>query len=51
MSLFNPETNGKITEIASKSPCAKYSWKDRGRASIGYFKGVALTYAKSYYEL
>lgn len=41
----------EITEITAKSPISKYFWKDRGPAKIGYIKGVAVTYAKSYIEL
>lgn len=48
---LSSETIAKIKEAASNSPVKKYKWKDRGTASIGYIKGVAVTYAKSYYEL
>jgi hypothetical protein len=41
----------KIKIIAANSPVAKYTWKDRGKAPIGYIKGIAVTYAKSYLEL
>jgi hypothetical protein len=50
-SVLSPETIEKIKEIASNSPVMKYPWKDRGRAPAGYIKGVAVTYAKSYYDL
>lgn len=36
-----------IADIAGSSSCATYSWKDRGRAPIGYIKGMALSYARS----
>jgi len=48
---ISPETIGKVVNIAGTSPVSKYSWKDRGKAPIGYIKGVAVTYAKSYAEL
>jgi len=50
-SVLTSETIEKIKEIASNSPVKKYEWKDRGQAPIGYIKGVAVTYANSYYEL
>ena len=36
-----------ILSLASGSSCAKYSWKNRGRAPAGYIKGVALSFARS----
>ena len=47
----SPEVDAKIAALASTSSCAQYVWKERGRAPIGYVKGMALTYAKSYCEL
>lgn len=41
----------KIKKAAADCPCRKYAWKNRGKAPIGYIKGVALTYAKSYHDL
>ncbi|MFV0387458.1 MAG: hypothetical protein ACK5NT_01790, partial [Pyrinomonadaceae bacterium] len=41
----------KIKEIAEKCACAKYSWKDRGKAPLGYIKGMAISYAQSYLDL
>lgn len=39
----------KITSIATGSPaCSTYSWKERGKAPIGYMKGMALVYANQY---
>jgi hypothetical protein len=35
-----------ITTIAANSDLARVSWRDRGRAPIGYIKGMALTYAR-----
>ncbi len=37
----------QITALAGASSCAKYSWKNRGRAPAGYMKGVALSFARS----
>jgi hypothetical protein len=45
------ETFKKVSSIAAVSPIAKYFWKERGKAPIGYIKGVAVTYVKSYLEL
>ncbi len=42
-----PATLKKITDIAEKSTCASYRWKDRGRAPKGYMKGMAIMYAKA----
>lgn len=36
-----------IIQIADTSTCAKYSWKNRGRAPKGYVKGVSLMFARS----
>lgn len=41
----------RITAHVVGSSCANFAWKNRGRAPIGYVKGVALTYAKSFCEL
>jgi hypothetical protein len=41
----------QILSVAAKSSCATHFFSNRGRAPIGYVKGVALTYAKSYCEL
>ena len=46
------DTIEKIKTIAANSLIAKYSWKNnQGVAPIGYTKGIAVTYAKSYREL
>lgn len=39
-----------IEDLAGKSSCAKYSWKDRGTAKSAYFKGIALVFAKAVCE-
>src|SRR5262245_39526332 len=42
----------KITAAVVGSSCADHVWGDRrGRAPIGYVKGLALTYAKSFCEI
>jgi hypothetical protein len=35
----------RITQIAANSPLARVSWADRGRAPIGYIKGMAVMFA------
>lgn len=40
----------RITDIAANSDCTKHRWNQRGRAPVGYIKGMALTYAKSFCE-
>lgn len=42
--------NQRIADIAARSDCAKHRWRQRGRAPVGYVKGVALVYAKSFCE-
>ena len=42
----SPEPIAAITTIAANSGLARVSWRDRGRAPIGYIKGMALTYAR-----
>lgn len=37
-----------IKNLAASSSCAKVSWKDRGNAPIGYVKGMALSFSKSF---
>lgn len=41
----------QIKELASISTCANYNWKNRGTAPIGYVKGMALSFARSYCRL
>jgi len=40
-----------IAILASTSSCAKHIWTDRGRAPLGFIKGVALVYSQRYCEL
>lgn len=37
----------RIADIGAKSLVAKYSWPDRGVLPIGYYKGMAVSYAKA----
>lgn len=41
----------RIIALVGDSDCFKRTWADRGAAPMGYIKGMALTYAKSYCEL
>jgi len=45
-----PQIDSRIIDIAARSDCGKHRWNDRGRAPIGYIKGLALVYAKSFCE-
>jgi hypothetical protein len=44
------QTGNRVADIASASDCARHFWKKRGVAPVGYIKGVALVYAKSFCE-
>ena len=44
------QADQRIADIAARSDCAMHKWKDRGRAPVGYIKGMALVYAKSFCE-
>jgi hypothetical protein len=37
--------SASIYDAASKSAIAKYSWKDRGKAPVGYIPGMAMSFA------
>ena len=41
----------RIAQIAASSPLARVSWSGRGRAPIGYIKGMALVFARVYLKL
>jgi len=41
----------QIVQIAANSDIARYNWPDRGRAPLGYIKGMALVYARVYCKL
>jgi N-acetyl-anhydromuramyl-L-alanine amidase AmpD len=38
----------QIIRLAAASDIARFAWKDRGRAPIGYIKGMALAYGRVY---
>jgi uncharacterized protein YgiM (DUF1202 family) len=40
-----------ILEIVSKSAIINYNWKDRGKAPLGYYQGMALMFARLYCRL
>src|SRR5262245_52226104 len=46
-----PSGIDQITRIAAASTIARYEWKKRGVACIGYIKGMALVYARAYCKL
>jgi hypothetical protein len=41
----------RVARIASTSAIASYSWANRGKAPVGYVKGMAVSYAKVYHGL
>ena len=46
----NPQTGPYIDQVqilAANSTCASTSWSGRGKAPLGYIKGVTLSYARS----
>ena len=42
---LDDETIDAITNLASSSEIARYGWRDRGTAPIGYVKGMAIAWA------
>lgn len=44
------QADRRVAEIAAASECARHFWPQRGRAPVGYVKGMALMYAKSFCE-
>lgn len=44
---FAVDYSTQIKDLAAKSSCASYNWKNRGRAPAGYIKGMALSFARS----
>lgn len=44
---FPDDVIAQISQIASSSLIADYSWKDRGRSPPGYIKGMAVAYAQA----
>lgn len=41
----------RICDVASNSAIAGYDWANRGRAPAGYIRGMAVSYAKVYFDL
>jgi hypothetical protein len=37
-----------ISGLADASPIARYSWRDRGQAPVGYTRGMAIAFAQAY---
>jgi hypothetical protein len=48
---YSEEDQMEISNIAFSSEIADYSWKDRGKAPIGYVLGMALAFAQTYRKL
>lgn len=48
--MSGPDARAAIEALATGSTCAKYLWKDRGKAPKGYPKGVALVFARAVCE-
>lgn len=46
-----PSPVDEIVRVAATSAIATYSWLDRGRAPLGYLKGMALCFGRLYYKL
>ncbi len=46
----SPAVDEKIAAAVATSMCADYRWRDRGRAPVGYVKGMAVLYSKAYRE-
>lgn len=49
--MFTSAQQAAIRDIASGSPIASYSWRDRGRAPTGYTEGMAIAFAQAYVRL
>jgi peptidoglycan hydrolase-like protein with peptidoglycan-binding domain len=49
--LLTPDEIGDIMQLAADSAIARYSWKDRGKAPLGYTKGMAVMYAQCWRKL
>lgn len=41
----------QLIQLAASSDIARYQWHDRGKAPIGYIKGMAIVYARAYCKL
>src|SRR5262245_499611 len=48
---LSPDTIAQIVDVAEGSAIASYSWRDRGRAPLGYTAGIALCFADALVRL
>jgi len=48
---LSPETISQIADVAANSAIAGYSWRDRGRAPLGYIVGMACCFADALIRL
>src|SRR5262252_6647599 len=48
---FTMRDQSAICDIANESTIARYVWKDRGVAPVGYMQGMALAFAQTYRKL
>jgi len=44
------QNDERVADVAARSACARHRWAGRGFAPVGYIKGMALMYAKSFCE-
>jgi hypothetical protein len=49
--LTQADAIARISHIAANSAIASYKWANRGTAPAGYIKGMAVSYAKVYFDL
>ena len=49
--LTQADAIARISRVASNSAIRSYDWRNRGQAPAGYIDGMAVSYAKVYYEL
>jgi len=49
--VMPPSIVGKITAMAATSSLASYNWPGRGRAPMGYVKGMGVVYGTAYRRL
>ena len=49
--LTQADAIARISRVASNSAIRSYDWLDRGQAPAGYLNGMAVSYAKVYYDL
>lgn len=49
--ILTQKTIDSITTLATASPLARRNWRDRGRAPLGYTKGMAAAFGQAYVDL